>query len=104
MIAPLTPSAGLPTAPSTAAETNPLLAKTAKQFEAIFMREMLAAARKSNFGDTLFSSSASDNFREMQDARFADISAEKGTLGLAKLIEAQLARQTNPATNATGKV
>ncbi len=85
-------------------ESNPLLAKTAKQFEAIFMREMLAAARKSSLGDSLFSSSATDNFREMQDSRFADISAEKGTLGLAKLIEAQLARQTDSNSQSGGKV
>lgn len=63
----------------------------AKQFEAIFVRQMLAASRKASFGDALFGSSAGENFREMLDARFADVASERGALGLAKQIEAQLA-------------
>ena len=69
--------------------------KVAQQFEAIFVRQMLAEARKthlSNDDDTL-GGQGMDTFRQMQDDRFADIAAERGSFGLAKMIEAQLARQ-----------
>jgi flagellar protein FlgJ len=69
------------------------LADAAKQFEAIFVRQMLAAARKTNFDkDGLFNSQAMDTFNQMQDEKFADTTAQTGMLGLAKIIEAQLAR------------
>ncbi len=85
-------------APSPAVSSAPSLdrgklATAAKQFEAIFVRQMLAAAHKTNFGDTLFSSAAGDTFQQMQDERFADIAAQTGTFGIAKFIEAQLASQ-----------
>ena len=68
------------------------LSAAAKQFEAIFVRQMLASARKASFGDELFGSGAIDTFREMQDSQFADIAAQTGALGLAQKIEAHLAR------------
>jgi flagellar protein FlgJ len=69
------------------------LPDAAKQFEANFVRQMLAAARKTNFDkDGLFSSQAMDTFNQMQDEKFADTTAQTGMLGLAKIIEAQLAR------------
>lgn len=69
------------------------LAAAAKQFEAIFVRQMLAAARKADFGEPLLGGQALDTFRTMQDERFADLAAETGSFGFAKLIEAQLANQ-----------
>jgi flagellar protein FlgJ len=72
------------------------LAGAAKEFEAIFVRQMLAAARQANFGDELFGSGAIDTFREMQDSQLADLAAKTGTLGLAKQIEAHLARLIEP--------
>lgn len=69
------------------------LAGAAKQFEAIFVRQMLAAARKTDFGgEDLFGNSAIDTFREMQDSQIADIAASTGKFGLAKQIEAHLAK------------
>lgn len=66
---------------------------TAKQFEAIFVRQMLAAARKTDFGgEDVFGSQAMDTFRQLQDEHFADLTAGSGTLGLASIIEAQMAR------------
>lgn len=82
-------SATSPAAPSVTGERTKLTA-AAKQFEAIFIRQMLSAARQSNLGDDLFGGKGVDTFREMQDARFADIAAESGAFGLAKHIEAQL--------------
>jgi flagellar protein FlgJ len=68
------------------------LKEAAKQFEAIFVRQMLAAARKTSFDDGLFDGQGMDTFRQMQDERFADIASQTGALGLASMIEAQLAR------------
>ena len=68
------------------------LSGAARQFEAIFVRQMLSQARKASFGDALFSNQASDTFRQMQDERFADIASQTGAFGMAKVIEAQLAR------------
>ena len=75
---------------------------TAKQFEAIFVRQMLAAARKTDFGgEDVFGSQAMDTFRQLQDEHFADVTADTGKLGLATIIEAQMARylpiQATPA-------
>ena len=69
------------------------LKEAAKKFEAIFVRQMLAAARKTNFDEGgLFKSQALDTFNQMQDEKFADTAADTGAFGLAKIIEAQLAR------------
>lgn len=72
------------------------LAEAAKQFEAIFLRQMLAAARKTDFGGDLFGGQGLDTFRQMRDDQFARITAETGTLGLAAAIEAQLAHHLAP--------
>lgn len=65
----------------------------AQQFEAIFLRQMLAAARSTDFGgDELFGGEGEETFREMRDAQFAQLASESGTLGLAARLEAQLAR------------
>lgn len=91
-LSPVSTSAATPAAPD-----RTQLATAARQFEAIFVRQMLAAARKADFGgDSLFGSQGLETFRQMQDERFADLAAERGTLGIARLIEAQLASQTAP--------
>lgn len=68
------------------------LAQVAKQFEGIFVRQMLAAARKADFGEPLLGGQALDTFRTMQDEHFADLAAQAGSFGFAAQIEAQLAR------------
>ena len=69
------------------------LAAAAKQFEAIFVRQMLAAARKSDFGGDALDGQGLATFRTMQDAHFADLAADTGAFGLAKMIERQLSAQ-----------
>lgn len=89
MIAPLAPAAS-PAAPS---PERAELAKAARQFEAIFVRQMLASARQNNFDKGgIFDSEAMNTFRQMQDEKFADQAANSGAFGLAKIIEAQIAR------------
>ncbi|RYY33330.1 MAG: flagellar biosynthesis protein FlgJ [Sphingomonadales bacterium] len=69
------------------------LREAAQQFEAILLRQMLASARTTSFGgaESLFGKS-DDTFREMRDARFAEIASSSGQLGFADAIERQLAR------------
>ena len=85
-------SANLATTPSSPQRAK--LAEAARQFEAIFVRQMLAAARKADFGgNDMFGGQEMESFRSMQDERFADIAAQRGSFGLAKMIEARLAGQ-----------
>ena len=81
------------------------LAAAAKQFEAIFVRQMLAAARKTHFGDDasgLGGGQGLDTFRTMQDEHFADIASDTGAFGLAKMIEKQLQAQLTPSPTGAG--
>jgi peptidoglycan hydrolase FlgJ len=80
------------------------LAAAAKQFEAIFLRQMLAAARKADFGgEKLLGGQGLDTFRTMQDEHFADLAAGTGAFGLAAMIERQLAAQLGPRAGKEGK-
>ncbi len=94
-------SSAIGNAAPAAAATRADIKKAAQQFEAILTRQMLAAARKTDLSGGMLSGEGVNTFREMQDARFADITAKKGTLGFAKMIEAQLLRQTNMTAAAT---
>lgn len=72
---------------------DPELKKAAEKFEAVFVRQVLGQMRKAKLGDELFGSSATDNFREMADAKTADAMAKQGVFGIGDL----LARQLNKA-------
>ena len=73
------------------------LAEAARQFEAIFLRQMLSSAGKADFGgEDMFGNQGEETFREMRDARFAEIASGTGSIGLAASIEAQLARFLGP--------
>jgi flagellar protein FlgJ len=69
------------------------LKAAAQKFEAIFIRQFLAAARATNFGgeEPLFGGPGLEQFNAMQDENLADIASQTGAFGFAKLIEAQLA-------------
>ena len=73
------------------------LTAAAKQFEAIFIRQMLSAARQTDFGGGLFDSEALGTFRQMQDEKFAEIASQTGAFGIARQIETQLAAQLGVA-------
>lgn len=81
-----------------AAELDQLKA-AAKQFEAIFTRQMLKSMRDAKLSeDDLFGSDATDQFRDMQDSNFADQLAGKGSLGIGDLLVRQFqARLSNTA-------
>jgi len=81
------------------------LQKVAKQFEAIFLRQMIGTMRQSGGGEGIFDSSATEQFRDMSDARTADTMAEKGALGIAEMLLRQYESRTpaTPAASAPGK-
>ena len=87
MIAPI-----VPTTSTTSVGPDPALKKAAQGFEAVFLREIIGAMRKGKLADDIFGSSATDNFREMADARTADEMSKLGHFGIAGLIEKQLAK------------
>lgn len=98
--APLLATGSLKASPGTDRER---LAEAAKAFEAIFVRQMLSAARQAGFGDQLTGGQAMETFRSMQQDHFADLTAKTGALGLAKQIELQLARLLPPEAPSSGK-
>lgn len=67
------------------------LTAAAKQFEAIFVRQMLASARATSFGKDGLFGQMDQTFVQMRDDRFAEIASQTGALGLAKQIENHLA-------------
>jgi flagellar protein FlgJ len=87
-------SPSLPLGPPAAQRDK--LGAVATQFEAMLVRQVLAAARQAGFKDELLGSSAGDTFRQMMDDRFADVLAQSGTLGFAKTIETQLTERLGP--------
>jgi flagellar protein FlgJ len=97
VIAPVA-AAGTKAAPATEKEQ---LAKAAKAFEAVFMRQMISSMRSASLGDELFGSSAGEQFRDMSDARLADSMADGKGFGIADLLMKQFAARAEPAA-ATG--
>ena len=75
------------------------LKQAANAFEAVFLRQMIGAMRQANLGEDLLGSSATDQFREMSDARVADDMAKSGGFGIARML---LARFDTPASANTG--
>lgn len=80
--------------PISAASGTPdaALKKVAQQFEAVFLRQMIASMRQARLTDDPLDSSATDNFQELADARTADSIAALGRFGIAQMIERQLGR------------
>jgi flagellar protein FlgJ len=81
------------------------LKSAAQAFEAVFLRQMISSMRDANLGDGLFDSDATKQFQDMADAKVADNMSQHGVLGIAEVIEKQLAHVagavTNAVTNAT---
>lgn len=66
------------------------LKAAAKQFEAIFTRQIMKSMRDCKLAeDDLFGSDATDQFREMQDSNLAGQLADKGAVGIADLLVKQ---------------
>ncbi|HEX7783699.1 MAG TPA: rod-binding protein [Sphingobium sp.] len=94
----LTPATSL-----TPTQTKDDLQKAAKAFEAVFMRQMIGAMRSASLGEGLTDSSATEQFRDMADARTADAMAENGHgFGIAALLMKQFESRVAPAAPQAG--
>jgi flagellar protein FlgJ len=79
------------------------LKAAAKQFEAIFTRQMLKSMRDAKLSeDDLFGSDATDTFREMQHSQLADDLANKGAIGIADLLIRQFEARVSKAVPGSG--
>ncbi|MET0362757.1 MAG: rod-binding protein [Sphingobium sp.] len=84
-----------------AADEKAKLLKTAKAFEAVFVRQLIGSMRSAGFGDDLTGSSATEQFQEMSDAKTADNLSEKGTLGIAEMLLSRLTPKGAPKSTAS---
>lgn len=90
-------------APAAASPEMAKLKKTAQQFEAVFLRQMIGSMRSASLGDGIFDSDATKQFQDMADAKTADVMAGKGALGIADLLVKQFgARVAGSATAVAG--
>lgn len=98
MTTPLSPSS-VPAAaiPTLAGGGDGGLRKAAEAFEAVILRQLLASMRQAKLGEDIFGSSATDNFREMADARTAESIASLGRFGIADMVEAQFRARAGAA-------
>ncbi|UZW55016.1 rod-binding protein [Sphingobium sp. JS3065] len=89
------------TARTGGAQSKASLEKAAQQFEAIFLRQMMGAMRSASLAEGISDSSATDQFRDMADARTADSMAGRGTLGIAEMLMHQFGARTGASTPAS---
>lgn len=85
------------TATSGAAPANKAsLEKTAQQFEAIFLRQMIGAMRSASLAEGISDSSATEQFQSMADSRTADAMASGNSMGIAQLLIKQFGAKPAP--------
>ena len=72
---------------SNSQESNDELKTVAEQFEAIFVEQLLKAARQSNLADGLFDNEEVETYRDMLDKEYAKSIATNTSLGIASAIE-----------------
>jgi peptidoglycan hydrolase FlgJ len=76
------------------------VAQACRQFEAVFLREILKEARKTVISSSLNHDSAiSDTYSDMVNNQMADSISRSGAFGLAKSLQAQLVHQVLPQTD-----
>ena len=70
-------------------ESKDELQAVAEQFEAIFVEQLLKAARQSTLADGLFDNVEVETYRDMLDKEYAKRIATNTSLGIASAIEAK---------------
>lgn len=60
--------------------------KSAKDFEAVFLRQMIGSMRSASLGEDLLGSDAGNQFRDLADARLADDMAQQQSFGIANML------------------
>ena len=78
------------------------LRQAAQAFEAVFVRQLLGSMRSAKLADDMFGSQATDQFRDMADARLADTMSQQGTFGIAEMLVAQFERHRSVQQPAAG--
>jgi flagellar protein FlgJ len=94
VIRPLAPAA------AQAAQADPrqsALRTAAQAFEAVFLRQMIGSMRSAHLAEDPFGSQATEQFRDMSDARLADAMSQQGAFGVAQMLLAQFEGQAAPA-------
>ena len=74
------------------------LRASAQAFEAVFLRQMIGSMRQAHLADDPFGSQATEQFRDMSDARLADQMSHQGAFGIAQMLIAQFERHTQAAS------
>ena len=68
------------------------LRAAAEAFEAVFLRQLIGSMRQARLAEDPFGSAASEQFRDMADARLADSMAQQRSFGIAEMLLAQFDR------------
>jgi flagellar protein FlgJ len=93
-------------APATGGEANTQrrqeLRQAAQAFEAVFIRQLIGSMRNARLAEDMFGSQATEQFRDMADARLADSMSQQGTFGIAELLTAQFERHRSVQAPQTG--
>lgn len=71
------------------------LKAVAEQFEAIFVEQLLKAARQSTLADGLFDNEEVETYRDMLDKEYAKSIATNTSLGIASAIETKFSNFLN---------
>ena len=101
MTTPISFSSANPT-PAAAGGGDGGLRKAAEAFEAVILRQLMASMRQAKLGEDVFGSSATDNFREMADAKTADSIAAMRQFGIADMVERQFRGITGGGPSSLG--
>jgi flagellar protein FlgJ len=89
-----------PAPPQEAARTSGRqseLRTAAQAFEAVFLRQVIGSMRQARLADDPFGSQATEQFRDMADARLADEMSHQGSFGIAQMLLAQFEQRVAPA-------
>lgn len=71
-------------------ERRPNLERAAKEFEAMFLTQLLKLARESNWTNKPDEESGAESYKEFAEEHLAKAIAAQGSLGLDRLIRRQL--------------
>ena len=78
------------------------LRQAAQAFEAVFIRQLIGSMRNARLADEMFGSQATEQFRDMADARLADSMSQQGTFGIAEMLTAQFERHRSVQQTQSG--
>lgn len=91
------PVAQAPAQATEAGRRQSELRTAAQAFEAVFVRQMIGSMRQARLADDPFGSQATEQFRDMSDARLADEMSRQGSFGIARMLIAQFEQRVAPA-------